>query len=339
MFGQVRLDRFLQRLDCFERPTPDPLLGDRSEESFDLVDPGGTRRREVDNEPRVFRQPSFHRGSLVSRIVVHHQVNGHAVLDRDRFIDLGQELQELLVPMTAIAFADDFPGCNIQGGKERGDAVANVVVGSSFGLARGHGQYRLGSVEGLDLGFLIDTQNNRSIRRVQVQADDVADFLDEVGIGREFERLVEVGLEPEGAPDSTDGGLRQARGLSHPTCTPVRGVFGFALQSFRHNLLDPGVRDGSRSTGTGFVGQSVESVIEEPLPPLTNGWECDAKVGRDNCVGVSFGRGQDDLGTQGEPLSGGRAAAPRNEFRPFIRCQRDWLQGSSEWHSYLLEEP
>ena len=43
----------------------------------------------------------------------------------------------------AVAFADDFAGGDIQGGKERGGAVAIVVVGSALRLSGFHRQNRL----------------------------------------------------------------------------------------------------------------------------------------------------------------------------------------------------
>ena len=50
----------------------------------------------------------------------------------------------------------DLAGGQVEGGEEVGDAVALVVMGSSLDLARAHRQRRLGPIEGLDAGFLID---------------------------------------------------------------------------------------------------------------------------------------------------------------------------------------
>ena len=44
--------------------------------------------------------------------------------------------------------------------------------------------------------------------RVEVEADHVADLVDEEGVGRELEGLRQVRLEAEGTPGAGDGGLR-----------------------------------------------------------------------------------------------------------------------------------
>jgi hypothetical protein len=51
-----------------------------------------------------------------------------------------------------------------------------VVMGPSLGLPRPHRQQRLGTIQRLDLRFLIDAEHQRAIRRVEVKADDVADL-------------------------------------------------------------------------------------------------------------------------------------------------------------------
>lgn len=252
-------------------------------------------------------------------VVVHHQVNTHTLFDRDRLVDLGEELQELLVTMTAVALANDLPGRDIQGAEERGGAVAHVVVGSPLGLARGQWQDRLGSVEGLDLGFLVDAQHDRSFRRVEIQPHDIAD--------------------PKGPPDPADRGLRQTGGCGHATRAQVGRVLGLGLQGFGDDLFHPFIGDGSWRTGSGFIGESVETAIEESLPPLSDGGHGDAEFGRDGGVGFPFGRGQHDLGAERQPLSGCRPTRPRGKLRPFVGGQSNGLEGPSEWHGYLLGAP
>ena len=46
-------------------------------------------------------------------------------------------------------------------------------------LARPHRQQRLGPIQGLDLTLLVHTQHQSAVRRIQIQPDDIADFLDE----------------------------------------------------------------------------------------------------------------------------------------------------------------
>jgi hypothetical protein len=76
----------------------------------------------------------------------------------------------------------------------------------------------------LDLALLIDAQNQRSIGRVEIETDDIANLLDEQGIGRQLEGLGAVRLKAEGLPDAMDRGRRVPDGLSHGTQRPVRRV-------------------------------------------------------------------------------------------------------------------
>jgi hypothetical protein len=73
-------------------------------------------------------------------------------------------------------------------------------VGPPFDLARSQRQQRLGAIQRLNLQLLIDTEHEGFVRGVQVQPDDVADFVDEERVLRQLERFDPMGLEREGAP-------------------------------------------------------------------------------------------------------------------------------------------
>ena len=96
----------------------------------------------------------------------------------------------------AVAFADDFAGGDIQGGKERGGAVAIVVVGSALRLSGFHRQNRLAAFQSLDLAFLIHAKHNGAglFRRVEVKAHDVAHLFHKERIAGELESLFPVRL-------------------------------------------------------------------------------------------------------------------------------------------------
>ena len=67
--------------------------------------------------------------------------------------------------------------------------MPDVVVGALLGLPGLHRQRLLGPVQRLDLGFLVDAEHDRVLRRVQIQPDDVGDLGDQLGVGGELERL------------------------------------------------------------------------------------------------------------------------------------------------------
>ena len=81
--------------------------------------------------------------------------------------------------------------------------MAFVVVRSSLHLARLHRQQRLRAVERLDLRLLIDAEHGRVRRGIQIEADDISDFLDEERIRRQLEGLAPMRLQPNRAPNAT----------------------------------------------------------------------------------------------------------------------------------------
>ena len=67
--------------------------------------------------------------------------------------------------MPAMTLADDFAGGDVEGGKQRRRPVPAVIVRPALGRAERHRQDRRGAVQRLDLTFLVDTQDERAIRR------------------------------------------------------------------------------------------------------------------------------------------------------------------------------
>jgi hypothetical protein len=63
-----------------------------------------------------------------------------------------------------IAFADHPTGRNVESGEQRGRAVAGIIMAAPRRLSRTHRQQGLASVERLDLGFFVHTQDDR-VRR------------------------------------------------------------------------------------------------------------------------------------------------------------------------------
>ncbi len=140
---------------------------------------------------------------FVGGVVVADDVQRHA---RVGLGDLLEEFEELLVAVVGVAGVGDFAGGDLQRGEQGGGAVADVVVGTACWQAWAHRQHRLGAVQRLDLGLLVDAQHHGGLRRVQVQPDDVADLGLKLGVGGELERLLPPRLDPPVAPDPRDLG-------------------------------------------------------------------------------------------------------------------------------------
>jgi hypothetical protein len=68
--------------------------------------------------------------------------------------------------------------------------VPDVVVGLPFANADLHRRCRRGSIQRLDLRFLVNTQHNRVLRRLQIQPHDVGDLGNQFRIGGELKTSV-----------------------------------------------------------------------------------------------------------------------------------------------------
>ena len=163
-------------------------------------------------------EPVLDAGVLVGAIVVDDEVD--VEVRRHVGIDVLEEAQELLVAVSRPALGEDPAGGNIQGSEEGGGAVADVAVRDAFDVAQPERQEGLGALQRLGLALLVDAQHRGMVGRMEVEADDVADLLDEEGIGGKLEVLLPVGLEVERGPEALDHGLRQPGGVGHGTAGP-----------------------------------------------------------------------------------------------------------------------
>jgi hypothetical protein len=263
-------------------------------------------------------EPTLHGGRLVRPVVVQHDVDLDTGSPLDLGVDLVEELEELPLPVPPVALADHRPGGHIQRGERRGRPIADVVGSPPPGLAGRHRQRRLGAVQRLYLALLIDRQDDGVLRRAHVQTDHVADLLDEVGIGGEFEGLAPVGLRTEGVPDPDDRTLGRSHGLGHAAGAPVGGGLGLLFQGLGDDLLDLRVEDRARGTGPRFVGRPFEAILEETFAPLADGHGVDVEPGSDLLVVQALGAGQDDPGAGGEALCARRPARPGLELLPLV---------------------
>jgi len=191
-----------QVFDAPETPSADRLLGDEAEPSFHLIEPGRVGGSVVDLEAGPLRQPESYLGMLVGGVVVDDQMNSKTFWHG--LIDALEELKKLLMTMTCLALGQDSAGGDIEGGKQGGGAVANVVVGYTFHVSKSHGEHRLGPVEGLNLGLLIDGEHDRMVRRVQIETYHISHFFNKEWIAGQLEVLAAVRLNGECSEDAMD---------------------------------------------------------------------------------------------------------------------------------------
>lgn len=178
-----------------------------------------------------------------------------------------EEADELLVMMALHVPADDRE--HVEGGKQGGRAVALVVVGHGAEPTLRHGQAGLGAVERLDLALLIDRQHDGVSRQINIEADDVVQFVDELRIVGELELAPAVGPQPVRLPDAAHrAGADAGRGRHHVGC-PVRRLARRVLQGQCHHALGDFRSEWGNARGARLVAQqSLEAFRGEALLPL-----------------------------------------------------------------------
>jgi hypothetical protein len=170
-------------------------------------------------------KPLLHYRMLVGRVVVGDQVKRLAL---GRFaINLSQELQPLGVPI--LALTDDLAVQIVQRGKQRGRAVALVVVRHRLGATLLQRQARLRAIQRLDLALLVAAQHDGVLWRGHVQVDDVFEFLDEQRIARDLEAAHQVRLQAIGLPMAHHRTGTDLQDSSHLARAPVCGGLGLGL--------------------------------------------------------------------------------------------------------------
>ena len=171
-------------------------------------------------EALVLFEPGLHFRMFVRGVVVDDQVQLKVL---GRFpIDFLEEVQPRLMPVLALDRTDQPPLKVIERSELGHGAMANVIVRLRADMADAQRQSRLGTVQGLNLTFFIAAQHQCLVWRVQIQPDDVPEFLFEVGIVGQLERMSQVRLYVIGSPYTLDAGRRNTRDLRHASAAPAR---------------------------------------------------------------------------------------------------------------------
>lgn len=222
------------------------------------------------------------------------------------------ELQKLLVAVAGIACADDGSLQNVQGGKEAGRAVPSVVVRHRPATTFFHRQTRLGSVQGLNLGFLIHAQNHRLIRGIQVQTDHISELLDELFVRRQLERLDAVGLQGVGLPNAGDSRMADSDFFGQSPGAPMGRVSWNRMQGSIDNPLDRlGVGPSGTPTVGGIFGDARRAEFSKSGSPEEDSGTGNSKAFSDGVVGLACGRSETDARSQNDALRRRFGANPR----------------------------
>ena len=201
-------------------------------------------------------------------------------------------------PVARQAFADDHARLHIECCKQRGCAVALVIVGHRGRPAILERQSRLGPVKRLNLRLFINAKHDSPVRRIEVKSDDIGDLLLEHRVARHLEPAHEVRLQASLRPDAADARRRNARRLGHQGAAPVGGIGRGLLHRPGDHLQAgfPGQRRHPR--GAGLVapepGHALVKIARLPAPDGGLGRLC---APHDLVGATAICRRQHDLGS------------------------------------------
>src|SRR6266849_5955233 len=329
--GQVVVNGRFKRRHTLEGTAANPSSGDRRKEAFHLIEPTRTRRREMQVVARMAHEPPDDLRRFVRPVVVHDHMD-ISVRGQLR-IDALEEFQKLLMPMAAMTVPDDLAGRDFQGGEQGGGPVANVVMGLAGRDPGPHRQERSRAIQRLYLTFFVQRQHDGAGGRAQIQPDNVAHLLHELGVGRQFERVEAVRLQPERLPDPPDRRLRQPRDIGETARRPLRGVGRWAFERAGNHVDDLIVGRLARCAGARFVRQPRQAAHAKPLAPLAHAIRrCRYLLGH-RTIRHALRTAEYDARAQRQPLRCLRPAGPLLQRTAFILSQHQRLVMAFSWHS------
>ena len=249
-----------------DNPTED------GEPAFDLVEPGGVRRREVEMNVFVASQPAPALG-LVGVEVVEDDVDlalgmgGH---------DPVHEVEKLDPPPALVVARHHLAADDIEGGEQGRGAVALVVVRpAAEGAAVRQLEITLGAFERLDVRLLVDSNDQRTLRRVEIEPDNLGRLGGKLGILADAPTLAPGQIDllrPQETPDILFVHLAQRGGDQGRGPARVTGRRR-AVEHAENTLAGVGRVAWCRTPLAGFVetGPALLGVAHPPLARRPDG--------------------------------------------------------------------
>src|SRR5580692_9917308 len=134
-----------------------------------------------------------------------------------------------------------------QRGKKRDGAVADIIMclGASVALLQRKGA--LGALQSLALTFLVAAEHQSPLGRIQIEPDDVPEFLLKVRIIGDLKSLQSVGLYLVMAPNALYCALAHLGFARHRAHAPSNSTFCRSRRSFNDQRIKEIFSAGSRA--------------------------------------------------------------------------------------------
>lgn len=180
--------------------------------------------------------------------------------------------------MSRHAIANDRAIEHVQRGKQGRCAIPFVVVRLPGRDSRPQRQERLSAVEGLNLTFLVDAENQGFVGRIQIKPDHIVEFLDEALVAAELEGFDQMRFQVVLLPDPVNGVFAQALGLGHTSRAPVGGIGRRRVQGGVDDGLDLVVRNpGNTPRARRILFEPRQPKRQETLTPELHSGPRDAQ--------------------------------------------------------------
>ena len=240
----------------------------------------------------------------------------HIEIFRHLPVDEVEERDPLLVPVARHARADHVARQCAQRGEQGRRPMPFVVVRHRSCTPLLDRQTRLRTVERLNLALLIDREDERVLWRVEIKADNVFEFLHEVGIVADLEGADQVRLQPVAPPDALDARWTDAQLDRHGPRAPVRRVGRTLPRRLADNLgLDRAALHRRRSpTPRRVLLDPSRPMRSKPTTPEAHGLFPGAQLGSDGFIQPAVGGAQHDLGALHQTRWGASASRPLHKY-------------------------
>ena len=205
-------------------------------------------------------------------------------------------------------------------------------MGDAFDIPQAHGQHRLSTIQRLHLGFLVDAQHQGVVRRIEVEADDIADLFDEEGLIGDLEVALPMRLHAKQIEPALDRALGYAGFLGHRAHAPMRAIGRLGLQRSMDDFGDSFIIMGSGPTAFQVIVQPLDAVIEVTLVPFSDGVLVQTQALGNGGVGFALGAGQNDLCAPDQSMRKRTGIGEAEKLSVIIVAQHDGLTGTTTRH-------
>ena len=214
-------------------------------------------------------EPSSHLGMLVGGVIVDDGVD--RLTRGDLLLDDIEEANEFLMAMALHVPADHRAVEDVHRGEQRRRAVPLIVVCHGPGATLLQRQSGLCAVERLNLALFVDRQDDGVGGRIDIEPNDVAQFVDEARVVGQLELAHPVRLQTMGAPDALNRTHAEPRRLRHQDAGPMGRFPGRLPEGQRDDAFRRLGAQRLDARGTRLVvEQPIESLFDKALLPAPN---------------------------------------------------------------------